>query len=95
MPTSEFPGDLIALHNGTVLRVHSAALCAGRICCIHNQTDHLMKTWPQHWRQDRGIMERLCPCGIGHPDPDDEAIRSGIDSGVHGCCDHHYSEGRV
>ena len=23
-----------------------------------------------HWRDDRYIFERICPHGIGHPDPD-------------------------
>jgi hypothetical protein len=30
-------------------------------------------------------MERICPHGVGHPDPDEYAIASGGDAGVHGC----------
>jgi hypothetical protein len=50
-----------------------------------------MRDWPTHWRGDRGLMERICPCGIGHPDPDDLAFKEsiGIDAhveGIHGCC---------
>ena len=50
-----------------------------------------MKDWPTHWRDDRGLMERLCQCGIGHPDPDDIAFkeRMGMDArveSIHGCC---------
>lgn len=48
-----------------------------------------MRDWPQFWRDDRGLMERICSHGIGHPDPDDLAykIRTGGDDaeGVHGC----------
>jgi hypothetical protein len=29
-----------------------------------------MATWPQLWRSDIYLMERTCPHGIGHPDPD-------------------------
>jgi hypothetical protein len=29
-------------------------------------------------------MERICPHGIGHPDPDDPAFKNPIE-GVHGC----------
>jgi hypothetical protein len=56
-------------------------------CCIHRRTNHHMRSWPQHWRDDRQIMERLCPAhGVGHPDPDDLKIQLGLDGGDHGCC---------
>ena len=60
-------------HSTVVLyNVHDSALCQGRPCAIHNLTDHSMRSFPQHFREDRGIMERICPDhGIGHPDPDD------------------------
>jgi len=29
-----------------------------------------MRSFPQWWRSDRGIMERVCKHEIGHPDPD-------------------------
>lgn len=69
------------------LVVHHPSKCEGRHCCIHNPSDHHMKDWPLHWRQDRGIMERTCPHGIGHPDPDDAAHRAskGDTDSVHGC----------
>jgi hypothetical protein len=44
-----------------------------------------MRSFRQHWRGDRDMMERICTHGIGHPDPDDFRIRMGFDSGVHGC----------
>lgn len=57
---------------GQKLMVHSKADCVvGTHCVIHNPSDHCMKDFPTHWRADRGLMERICPHGIGHPDPDD------------------------
>lgn len=77
----------IILHN-----VHLPEECAGRPCIIHNRTDHHMRSWPFHYRSDRGIFERICVCGIGHPDPDQFAYweELGILKGeaVHGCCGH-------
>jgi hypothetical protein len=55
----------LILHN-----VHDSLICIGRPCPIHNRTEHHMSHWPIHWRGDRGILERLCEHGIGHPDPD-------------------------
>jgi hypothetical protein len=54
-----------------------------RPCPIHSRTNHSMRSFPQHWRNDRGIMERICSHGIGHPDPDDPGLER--DGGVHGC----------
>lgn len=70
---------------GQKLMVHPASECAGQPCPIHNPSEHPMRDFPTHWRDDRGIMERICPHGIGHPDPDDFRIRNGEDKGVHGC----------
>ncbi len=76
----------------SILRTHGKAQCAGPvgnngkpICCIHNPSDHHMLTWPQNWRGDKGMMERLCHHGIGHPDPDDLKVRTTSSAGVHGC----------
>lgn len=46
-----------------------------------------MREWPATWRDDRGIVERHCEHGIGHPDPDDAAYRAtrGDVDTVHGC----------
>lgn len=77
----------VLLENSEVrLRVHDSASCRAVVCAIHNRTGHTMRAWPQHWRGDRRIMERICKCGVGHPDPDDPRIRNGADSGDHGCC---------
>jgi hypothetical protein len=88
--------DLIAMHTGGLLVVHAPERCAGAACCIHNPTDHPMRDFPQYWRSDRQLMERLCPHGIGHPDPDDidykrrtrgeELARYESIHGCDGCC---------
>lgn len=67
--------------------------CRKSGCSIHAPSDHSMKEWPTHWYAERGMMERVCECGVGHPDPDhigyirrtygDKAAQ--IES-VHGCC---------
>lgn len=72
----------------TLVNVHPPDKCAGEFCTIHNPSDHHMKDWPQNWRQDRGIMERLCECGIGHPDLDDPTIIKFKYESIHGCCGH-------
>lgn len=76
---------------------HSVVDCDGRPCPLHNRSDHHMRTWPQHWRDDRGLMERICVHGVGHPDPDHLAsvtARFGASTatadavhGCDGCCD--------
>lgn len=76
--------------SAVLTNVHASALCAGRPCPIHNLTDHAMRSWRQHFRDDRGIMERICPHGVGHPDPDDvfnlTPERGGGIHGCDGCC---------
>lgn len=56
------------------MRTHSLEQCDGRDygCCIHNPSDHPLNTAPMHHRVRGGILftERICPHGIGHPDPD-------------------------
>lgn len=69
--------------------IHPESRCAGKPCVIHNPTDHHMRSWPLHWRDDRKLFERICPCGVGHPDPDqyDYWRESGQEhQGIHGCC---------
>lgn len=79
------------LVGGERIIAHSKNLCEGRACCVHNPSDHHMKDFPQHWREDTGVMERTCPHGIGHPDPDDVAFRKRVNEddgdamGIHGC----------
>ena len=63
---------------------HSPDKCKGQHCCVHNPSDHHMKDWPQNYRTDRGITERICPHGVGHPDPDDPTTDT--THGCDGCC---------
>jgi len=78
--------NLYAKENLT--NVHDPSKCEGEHCCIHNPSAHHMANWPQLWRQDKGVMERICPHGIGHPDPDDAAYNRRIGKdylSIHGC----------
>lgn len=70
--------------------VHDPSLCEGRGCAIHGRpSDHPLKDAPLNWRTDRGILERICEHGTGHPDFDSaeylESIGKGYEN-VHGCC---------
>ena len=61
------------LDGNYVLRnVHAIEQCAVRegYCPIHTPSDHHMRDWPCNWRMDTQVLERICPHGIGHPDPD-------------------------
>lgn len=88
--------EIYTTGTGQRLRVHSRDDCKGDNCVIHNPSSHKMVNWPTHWRDDRYLMERICPHGIGHPDPDDLAykallVKEGKSKinlkyeGVHGC----------
>lgn len=70
----------VRLEGGEVIHAHEKFECAGEFCTVHKRSDHPMRHFPQHYRSDRGIMERTCPHGIGHPDPDDRTTDT-----VHGC----------
>jgi hypothetical protein len=75
---------------GQVIRnVHLPEACAGMPCTVHGPTEHKLAHMPLLWRDDRGLFERVCPCGVGHPDPDQRAhwSRTGrIAEQIHGCC---------
>lgn len=73
--------------SGLLVEVHPPSACDGKGCVVHHPSDHHMRGWRLNWRDDRGIMERLCPHGVGHPDPDDLAYRLSVGDGdgVHGC----------
>lgn len=70
------------------LYAHTKESCKGLFfdspCSLHNRTFHHMRSWPQHWRGDRKLMERICKHGVGHPDPDNIKYANVSDS-VHGC----------
>lgn len=67
---------------------HDVFECREENCAVHSPSNHHMRTWPINYRMDRGITERICKHGIGHPDPD--CIRAKEDSGhgCDGCCQH-------
>lgn len=77
---------------GQKLTVHSKNNCKGEDCVIHNPSYHHMNGWPTNWRDDIGLMERVCSHGVGHPDPDDIAFTmllggplARLDKSIHGC----------
>jgi hypothetical protein len=86
--------EVLPAIKGRALAIHPESVCAGQVCCIHNPTDHHMRSWTQLWRADRALMERLCPeHGVGHPDPDHITHYATTHTegetwaeGVHGCC---------
>lgn len=67
-----------------VINAHKPTACQGHTCTLHNRSAHHMRSWPQVWRVDVRVMERTCPHGIGHPDPDD--INKNSRHGCDGCC---------
>lgn len=80
-----------------VLKHHSGKSCEPP-CAFHAPSDHPLKDAPLNWRSGmtpwdgRRILERMCPHGIGHPDPDglnfaNRNLPEGEepDEGVHGC----------
>lgn len=72
-------------HSNVKLKnTHRLGDCKGEFCTIHHRSDHSMRSFPQHWRWDRGIMERICPHGVGHVDPDE--ITEDRTHGCDGCC---------
>jgi len=66
------------------VNLHTPTMCAGEFCTIHNPSDHHMRDWPQFWRNDRHMMERMRPHEQGHPDPDE--INPDKVHGCDGCC---------
>ncbi len=71
-------------HTEAYIYCHDELSCRGKYCTLHNRSDHNMRHMPQLWRSDRGLMERLCEHGVGHPDPDE--INLGLGGrAVHGC----------
>jgi hypothetical protein len=70
-----------------LVNVHSSRRCRGSWCVIHNPMPGPWSSWPTHWRSDAGIMERICPCGVGHPVVEGWFLPDAL--GVHGCCGKH------
>jgi hypothetical protein len=68
--------------------IHSINECRG-FCPFHNPSDHHMVKWPRNVRAS-ALTERICPHGIGHPDPDsyewlEKTFPQGGAWGIHGC----------
>lgn len=88
--TQDSQGYWTDFGQGAVLNTHSPSDCAGdRGCAIHNRpTSHPLNTAPLNWRSDRGILERICEHGVGHPDKDSALYLESIGreyENVHGC----------
>lgn len=89
---TDLPADRIVTGTGQRVRIHTPDKCAGGYCVFHSPSDHSMRAFPTHLREDRlPLVERICPHGIGHPDPDSLAYLATIDPedrgawAVHGC----------
>lgn len=63
--------DVIFLPDGTLLQTHPASRCAGRVCSIHNPSDHPLRDAPQLWDPRFRSIYRMCTHGNVHLDPDD------------------------
>lgn len=89
---AEFARDRVTLDDGRILRTHAPGECSGSFCAIHHPSNHPLKDAPMRWRDDRGILERVCVHLVGHDDPDDLAHRERVgrehsgDHGCDGCC---------
>jgi hypothetical protein len=75
---------------GELTNVHSPQACSEALGCgIHNHpSNHALKDAKMLWRDDRGILERLCKHGVGHPDADSAAYLASIgrsNDNIHGC----------
>lgn len=84
------PPSTYQLEDGTVLtNVHHPSLCAGETCSIHRPSQHRMYDFPRTW--EYGVVCRICPHGVIHPDPDAMAWRSRVTGalvlGLHECCE--------
>lgn len=79
--------------------------CIDHGCAIHNpdqDAQYVAENWPLNWRTDRGILEYICPCGIGHPVPEGirwlertHGPRTAWAESVHGCCLNHCDTTRL
>lgn len=78
--------EIYTTGTGQKIYVHEREPCTVGPCVIHCPSTHHMFSWPTHWRHDRGIMERICPHGVGHPDPDCKYVASDSIHGCDGCC---------
>lgn len=82
------PGRYSTGTGQVIINVHErSAACDEFGCPIHSPSRHPMDDLPLFMRES-GLIERICPHGVGHPDPDSLAYferrgRKGL--GIHGC----------
>ena len=75
-------------HTNTTYNTHAADFCDTEFpCSIHRRSNHPMRPFPQTWCGQHNIMERLCPHGLAHPDPDDYLVRTEQVATAHPCDD--------
>lgn len=82
--------EVICLHDGRVMSVHSADACASEKCPIHRPSDHKLRSAALFWDPDKRMMMRRCAHEALHPDPDDMKILLWPKEGTHecdGCCE--------
>jgi Holliday junction resolvase RusA-like endonuclease len=60
--------EIHVLESGQTLVTHSLANCRRNPwCVIHVPRPGPWESWPRLWRDDRMMIERVCPHGVGHP----------------------------
>lgn len=89
--SNEFDVSLepITLESGQVLHAHAAKQCVGEYCALHNPMPGPWDQWPRLWRQDRHLLERVCPHGVGHPAVEQLEWWKFLNQEymwIHGCC---------
>lgn len=77
------------------IRHHARKNCSTDLYCpFHDPSMHVMADWPMSLRET-GLIERICPHGVGHPDPDSAAfiatgyghpVQTWLTHGCDGCC---------
>lgn len=81
----------------TAWAFHGPEVCTGRPCPLHAPSRHPLRAAPimMPVTPDDIVLERLCPHGIAHPDPDSVQLADILDpagEGEHqihpcdGCC---------
>lgn len=85
------------------LKTHGPKLCKGQNCVLHNPSKHSMVKFPVFIRMDKfTLAERICPHGVGHPDPDSVSfLRKYVPlmvlalHGCDGCCSKEARHGKT
>lgn len=64
-------GDLVAVANGTLTRVHPTESCASQRCWVHHPTtDWPLAGAPVYWSPTTRVAYRVCEHAVLHPDID-------------------------